>query len=208
MSKILPQKNSIKRTGFKLTDNGFHYKGQHLDFDEVVAISRHAQTINYHVPVVGSEKTNEIAISMKIADGRSLVVSEQSTSFYTAKQENVHLIEQAYITILHSSFANRISPFEKKIAQSNTFNWGNFVFDVNEKTIQCCKTKECFNRSDLIFFQRYGAILFKPKHEKLSFMTKFMRHFFGARKPNTLATIVNGDILYYLLDRYFDVKFR
>ena len=205
MSKILPQKNSLKKTGFDINRDGFNYRGECFQFDDITNLTRYKVNIETTVVATGIDYTDEISIVIVVKDGRKLIVSEQSTMFHTSDTEIVAKIDRMYDALRVTTFEIRLEPFINQINKFGVFHWFGWEFSTKDQTIKLIKKNKIYSISDVTFRRSYGNIVVAQRNTTTSLFVKFMRYFFGTNQPESLYTLQDEDVLLYLLKEYFKV---
>jgi hypothetical protein len=203
----MSQKNSLKNTGFTINNDGFIYRGNFHPFSDVTALRRHA--VNTQVTSVGygTDSSMNIGIGMLLKNGDFHQVSEKNTMLKDSNENVVQLIEEMFLEIQNKTFEFRLSPYLDQININNSFDWGNdYTFSIKNQSITSNKNSETFMTSECEFLKVYGGVLFRNKNKAIPIYIKFTKYLFDFPKPNILGTIVDQDILLFLLRKYFNIS--
>ena len=204
----ITNKNSLLKTKFSISDDGFSYRGQHYLFDEVLSLTRFARNTLTTVVAVGQQTTHEISVRIQLMSGEMLLVSEKTTLFHESKIDIATKINEYFKRLEQNTFDSRLKRYNEQIKNKEGFDLGNYTISTKDLTITSHKKNVTFKIADLSFSRQYGLIVFQPKNYTPTLLIKLMRHFFGRYQPDKIFTLKDEDIVFHLLRVYCGVSWR
>lgn len=204
----ITNKNSLLKTKFSISDDGFSYRGQHYLFDEVLSLTRFARNTLTTFVAAGQQTTHEISIRIQLMSGEMLLVSEKTTLFHESKIDIATKINEYFNHLEQNTLDFRLQRYNDQIEKKGSFNLGKYTISTKDRTITSHKTNVTFKIADLSFSRRYGSIIFQPKNYAPTLFIKLMRHFFGRYQPDELFTLKDEDIIFDLLRVHCGIAWR
>jgi hypothetical protein len=206
MSKVLPQKNSIKKTGFRITDTGFEYRSSSYLYTEIKHLRRCAVNLTTTYVGVGSQQDTEISIIIITNDDKRLILSEQNTTFHTSDPEAVEFIKSSFKKLQSETHDQRYKRWMNQIKQDDGLNFGGkFFLSLTNKSIKTNNREET-PISGFDFKRIYGGILFKKKNYSPPIYLKLLKYLFGYPKSLIIPTPIDEDVLLFILRNNFGIR--
>lgn len=202
------KKNTIEQTGFDVSDDGFSYKGRPYKLSDVEEIrSYRVMHQTRQIPMGASENHNPaISFIIKMRDGESIQVTEQSTLISSSNNKRVEHLQATIDYITKKTFGQRVAKYLAQIEGNGYFDYGTWRFSTSQRKIIDMTSGKGYLASELNFLRSYGFIEMVPKNESLveKVLRKSKQEISGKRWG--IGTLVDTDVFFSLLEHFFKLK--
>lgn len=198
------KKNTIEKNGFKLTDTGFWYSGNHYSFDEVVSIGRFRQVHEMKTLFVGSDYTHQISIAIQTKTGEHLQVTEQESWTGSSRENIVEYIDNAYFVIAERGWNNRCQNYFASVERYGYYVYGGFRFYPKTKSIVEVSTGKEYKK-DEIFVSRNATTFYGKRKNHNNLLKKLWT---GSDDEIIISTLYDIDVFYALLKHFFGISWN
>lgn len=198
------KKNTIEKNGFKLTDTGFWYSGNHYGFNEVISLARFRQVHETKVLFVGSDYTHQVSIAIQTKSGEHLQVTEQESWTGSSRENIVEYIDNAYSVIAERSWNSRCQNYLTSLEQYGYYAYGGFRFYPKTKSIVEISTGKEYKKDEISVSR--SATAFYGKRKNHSNLLK--KIWTGSDDEIIISTLYDNDVFYTLLKHYFGISWN
>lgn len=202
MAATFKKKNTLKQTGFALTEGGFTYCNKIYRFDDVIKTGILRSVLEHKVILVGSEYHHSISIIIGVKSGELLQVTEQPTWLSDSKLCSVEHIENLFSVISQKSWDNRVQKYTRQVNDVGYFEYNGWRFYPNQRKIQDIKNNKYYDLNSVNLLKSYGFIAVKEKNEGLS--SKLIKSLVGDQVG--IGTLFDADVFFALLKHFFDIS--
>lgn len=189
---------------FQVTADGFIHKGSSYRFDEITNLffSRVMTTQRMNFVKVGEAESAYLHITL--SSGKKIKLSFDESSLFMGlnfnKQKDIKNLIDLYAFLAEKTFANRVRPYLQQINERGYFEHDECRFYPRDKIV--FRNKEFPIRSSQ-FLKGYGYIELRPKDYGL--VNKIMREISLTKLPQ-FSTQTDSDVIFYLLEKHFGLK--
>jgi hypothetical protein len=205
---------------FELHENEFTYSGKPYKYDDILHISYEGVVIDYKVNFVFADELknayleidfkSENKIRHKIQEAQYLV------GFSQDKSALIEELKQVFFRLLRESFESRLAGYERQIDQ-----FGYYIWDwdsADDKAKLSPRTRSIIRERDGAVFSMSNSEFSRTSSEfrmetkeacpDLSIGNKIARKLLriGMGLGGSLSTKRDPDVFYYLMDRYFGIR--
>jgi hypothetical protein len=198
------KKNTLEQTGFKLTDNGFHYRGINYKLDDVK--ETRIYKIVSKVNTIGIGTTNisySISILFEMKTGEHVQLTEQPTWLSNSKIDKVEQIQNIFNIVSEKTFQNRVEKYLTQVYQQGYFEYAGWRYYPEQKKIIDMGNNRAYSTQTTKFLRSYDYITVVDESDGLS--EKIKAKLSGYAKISTLA---DTDVFYTLLKHFFSLEWK
>lgn len=200
MAAPIVNNNSIEKTGFCLTSDGFYYYGEQYKYDDVIQ-TEYVKSIyqRSHVGIGVTSSSTSVGFTILMKTGQIVKIIEQ-ISWKTDKCEP-EKAESFFNIISQKTLRNRALIYDKQVKEQGCFEYSGWNFFPKDKKIVDTKRNETYFINETTFSREYGVVHVSRRNEGLG--SKFLKKVVGGGR--SISTIRDTDVFFALLKHYFNL---
>lgn len=198
--------SSDQYKAFHVTDTGFSHKGSTYKFHEITDLffSRVLTTQRLNFVKVGEGESAFLRVTT--ADGKVIKLSFDESSLFIglnfSKKKDIENLITLYTFLANGTFSFRLEPYITQIEKFRYFTHDECQFFPRDRIVFRGKS---FPITSSQFLKGYGYIELRPKEDGIG--NKIMREI-TLTKTRQFNTQTNTDVVFYLLENYFGLKWE
>ena len=187
---------------FNLNGNSFSFKGRTYNTNDILHIGFYRAVTTHKVNFIGTGKTEEANIYLTMAGGQKVTISvdEQGIFFNRNKSAQIKTVVEFYSYLSYVTFDRRLEFYESQIKQNGYFEYDKCYFYPHKKIVFRGRD---FDLSSNSFLRSYGCIEIRKKD--FGIVDKIKREVALTKIPQ-FSTIIDTDVIFHLLDKYFSLR--
>ncbi len=206
LSEIARTRNQIfsKFRDFDLGNDTFSYKRKTYNLNDILHIGFHRAITTHKTNFVEKGKTEEVSMPLTMSGGQKVVISvdEQGVFFNSNKSSEIKKIVEFYSYLTQFTFDRRVSFYESQIKKNGYFEYDQCRFYPRHKIVFRGRD---FNLSETSFLKSYGSVEMRKKDFGL--LDKIKREVSLTKIPQ-FSTITDTDVIFYLLEQHFSLRWN
>ena len=141
---------------------------------------------------------------LTMSSGQKVVISvdEQGVFFNSNKSSEIKKIVEFYSYLTQFTFDRRVSFYESQIKKNGYFEYDQCRFYPRRKIVFRGRD---FNLSETSFLKSYGSVEMRKKD--FGFLDKIKREVSLTKIPQ-FSTITDTDVIFYLLEQHFSLRWN
>jgi len=189
---------------FNLNGNSFSYKGKTYRINDISHIGFYRAVTTHKINFFETGKTEQANISLTMSGGQEVKISvdEQGIFFNKDKSAQIRTVVEFYSYLSHVTFDRRGEFYESQIKRNGYFEYGNCYFYPRDKIV--FRGRE-FSLSSTSFLRGYGYVEMRKKDYGI--LDKIKREVSLTKIPQ-FSTIIDTDVIFHLLDKYFSLNWK
>lgn len=187
---------------FDLEGNEFSYRKKKYKVDEICHISFSRAVTTHKTNYVKTGETEKVSMGLTFFNGSTVNISMDEEGFFFNGNKSVEIIKivEFYTYLSHVTFEIRLAKYESEIDKNDFFVYDDCHFYPNDKIVFRGKD---FYMNSTSFLRSYGNIEMRKKD--FGFLDKVKREVTFTKIPQ-FSTIVDTDIIFYILDKHFSLR--
>lgn len=189
---------------FNLTGHSFSYKGKTYDINEISHIGFYRAVTTHKTNFVETGKTERANIYLTFSNGNKADISidEQGFFFNKDKSKQIGSVAEFYSYLSRVTFDRRAGFYESQIEKNGYFEYDDCYFYPRKKVVFRGRD---FDVSSTSFLRGYGYVEMRKKD--FGFLDKVKREVSLTKVPQ-FNTITDTDVIFYLLDKHFSLRWN
>lgn len=193
---------------FRFVDDGFVYKNTVYKYKNVRHTVIYQRVIKTTYNVVGpTGEENEIIVKFITDSGEELTLQETMKTrklIGFTDDKIIEKIRELFIKVSNKTFKNRLGFYERQVNENGYFVYFGGKFFPSKKIILLDGVK--YSTETHQFLRSYGSIEFKKNNESIfDKMKRTAKRELTGNVPS-LGTLKDSDVFFYLLDRYYGIR--
>ncbi len=200
----LTKKNTIEKTGFRISDDGFFYNNLKYGFDDVVE-TRIIRSV-FEVKTIGvgvTSSASSISIIFAMKDGGNVQLTEQPTMFSNSRLDEIDRIQNIFIRISDKTFNSRVAKYTKQLEVNEYFTYAGWRFYPQQRKIVNIEKSRSYSLESTKLLKSYGFITVVDMNESVA--EKLSRKISGDIGINTIS---DTDVIFALLKGLFNIEWK
>jgi len=187
---------------FSLNGNSFSVNGRTYNTNDIRHIGLYRAVTTHKTNFINTGKTEQAKIYLTMSGGLEVKISvdEQGLLFNKDKSAQIKTVVEFYSYLSHVTFDRRVEFYESQIKINGFFGYDKCYFYPRDKIV--FKGRE-FSLSSTSFLRGYGHI--EMRNKEFGFLDKIKREVSLSKIPQ-FSTIIDTDVIFYLLDKHFSLK--
>jgi hypothetical protein len=209
---MLFESEEKRNRAFVLGEYDFTYKGNSYSFDEIAHLFlSYKKTTHLYAGVRKTGETDSVDLQLVLTSGVKIKLSvDEEVQFliiytrYTKKKEDINNILSLFEILCRRTFSNRAKYYIRQLNDSGYFVYDGCYFYPPNKIV--CRSKEFFLANSR-FLKGSGYIEMRPKEDGIADkVSRGLARELSIGKVPRFNTQTDPDVIFFLLDKYFYLK--
>ena len=189
---------------FDLKNDTFSYKRKTYNINDIRHIGFHRTITTHKTNFVEKGKTEEVRMYLTMSGGQKVEISvdEQGIFFNSNKATEIKKVVEFYSYLSQLTFDRRVLFYESQIKKNGYFEYDECRFYPGRKIVFRGKD---FDLSSTSFLRSYGCVEMRKKD--FGFLDRIKREVSLTKTPQ-FSTITDTDVIFYLLEQHFSLRWK